>query len=309
MIFKHASALALGMLADRIIPDPRTNHPVALFGNYASWLERKLYRDSKPAGAAYVAACVIPPTIATAFLAKKAPNISLVLALWASLGGTTLQHTAARMAEDLDAGNLDAARTWVPWLCSRDPKSLDAAGMARATVESVAENTSDAIVAPIVWSLLGAPGVIAHRCVNTLDAMVGYRNERYSEFGWTAAKLDDLMGWAPAQLTSLIHTGFAATAGRGEEALHSWIHDAPNHPSPNAGPVEATAAAALGVQLGGETTYEYGVEQRPVLGQGPAPSTATIRKAVRLSMMVQGVAGGVVAAAGVGKALARRMRR
>lgn len=309
MILKHTSALALGMLADRLIPDPKRNHPVALFGNYATWLEQKLYRDSKVAGAVYVAACTVPPTLATAVVAKKAPQLALIAALWASLGGATLQRTATHMADNLDARDIEGARNWVPWLCSRDPQSLNAAGMARATVESVSENTSDAVVAPIVWSLVGAPGVIAHRCVNTLDAMIGYKSERYGEFGWAAAKLDDLMAWVPARLTALIHTGFAASAGRGEEALRAWANDAPKHPSPNAGPVEATAAAALGVQLGGETQYAHGVEQRPTLGEGISPNTATIRQAVRLSMMVQGVAGGVVAGIGVAGALLWRLRK
>ena len=309
MKFTHATALALGMLADRAIPDPQRNHPVALFGNYASWLEKHLYRDSRSAGAVYVAAAVIPPTLAAHWVARRWPGPALGAAIWASLGGATLQRTAIALALRIDAGDIEGAREWVPWLCSRDPKALDTPGMVRAAVESVAENTSDAVVAPIVWSLFGAPGVVAHRCVNTLDAMVGYRNERYENFGWAAAKLDDAMAWVPARLTALIHVGFAASAGRGEEAWHAWAHDAPKHPSPNAGPVEATAAAALGVQLGGETIYEHGVEQRPRLGEGPAPSTATVRQATRLSRMVQGVAGGIVAAVGViGRVYAARSR-
>lgn len=299
MKFTHASSLALGMLADRLIPDPHRHHPVAMFGNYASWLEKHLYRDSKSAGVVYVAAAVIPPTLAAHWVARRWPGPALGAAIWASLGGATLQRTAIALALSIDAGDIEGARTWVPWLCSRDPQALDASGMVRAAVESVAENTSDAVVAPIVWSLFGAPGVVAHRCVNTLDAMVGYRNKRYENFGWAAAKLDDAMAWIPARLTALTHVGFAASAGRGAEALRAWHEDAPKHPSPNAGPVEATAAAALGVQLGGDTIYEHGVEQRPRLGEGPAPSTATVRQATRLSRMVQGVAGGIVAVVGV----------
>ena len=267
----HASGIAAGILADRLIKDPQRYHPVALFGQYALWWERRLYRDNKVAGAVFAAVCVLPPTLVAASVAKRAPRLATAVALWAALGGTSLERTGMRMAQALESGDEDAARGWVPWLCSRDPELLDAPGMARAAVESVAENTSDAAIAPLVWAAVaGAPGVVAHRCVNTLDAMVGYRNERYRNFGWAAAKLDDAMAWVPARLTATVHTGFAALHGRGAAALRAWRDDAPSHPSPNAGPVEATAAAALGVRLGGPTAYAHGVEKRPYLGEGPA---------------------------------------
>ena len=218
----------------------------------------------------FAAACVLPPTLVVAGVAKRAPRLATAVALWAALGGTSLERTGMRMAQALGSGDEDAARGWVPWLCSRDPERLDAPGMARAAVESVAENTSDAAIAPLVWAAVaGAPGVVAHRCVNTLDAMVGYRNERYRNFGWAAAKLDDAMAWVPARLTAVVHTGFAALHGRGGAALRAWRDDAPSHPSPNAGPVEATA------------------EKRPYLGEGPAPTVQTVREAVRLSRWTQ----------------------
>ena len=284
----HARGIAAGILADRLIKDPQRHHPVALFGQYALWWERRLYRDNKVAGAVFAAACVLPPTLVVAGVAKRAPRLATAVALWAALGGTSLERTGMRMAQALESGDEDAARGWVPWLCSRDPELLDAPGMARAAVESVAENTSDAAIAPLVWAAVaGAPGVVAHRCVNTLDAMVGYRNERYRNFGWAAAKLDDAMAWVPARLTAVVHTGFAALHGRGGAALRAWRDDAPSHPSPNAGPVEATAAAALGVRLGGPTAYAHGVEKRPYLGEGPAPTVQTVREAVRLSRWTQ----------------------
>ena len=284
----HASGIAAGILADRLIKDPQRYHPVALFGQYALWWERRLYRDNKVAGAVFAAACVLPPTLVAAGVAKRAPWLATAVALWAALGGTSLECTGMRMAQALESGDEDAARSWVPWLCSRDPELLDAPGMARAAVESVAENTSDAAIAPLVWAAVaGAPGVVAHRCVNTLDAMVGYCNERYRNFGWAAAKLDDAMAWVPARLTAVVHTGFAALHGRGAAALRAWRDDAPSHPSPNAGPVEATAAAALGVRLGGPTAYAHGVEKRPYLGEGPEPTVQTVREAVRLSRCTQ----------------------
>ncbi len=277
-----------GVIADRIIPDPQNRwHPVAIFGRYAAMVEAKLYRPTKTAGTCYVAACVIPPVFGAWIVAKQFPQLATAAALWAALGGTTLERIGSDMANALAAHEIKTARELVPWLCSRDPAALDQAGMARATVESLAENTSDAAIAPLVWSIAGAPGVVLHRTVNTLDAMVGYKNERYQEFGWAAAKLDDLLAYLPARLTAVIHTGCAWWRGRGQAAIRAWREDAPRHPSPNAGPVEATAAAALGVQLGGETQYPHGVELRPVLAAGPAPRVETIRDAVRLAQVTQ----------------------
>ncbi|PRQ10717.1 cobalamin biosynthesis protein [Corynebacterium sp. 13CS0277] len=279
----RAVGIAVGVAADRILPDPTHHHPVALFGRYATWVERHTYRPTTTAGAVYVAATCIPPVVATAWLAKVLPRpVVLAASLWAALGAATLERTGTHMHAALAAGDEDAARGWVPWLCSRDPEHLDAAGMARATVESLAENTSDATIAPIVWAALaGAPGVVLHRCVNTLDAMVGYRNERYSRFGTAAARLDDVLAWIPARLTAMYHV---LLAGENHAvARQAWREQASAHPSPNAGPVEATAAGALGVRLGGTTIYPHGVEHRPELGYGPAPTTDTIPQAVRLA--------------------------
>ncbi|MCQ9352326.1 cobalamin biosynthesis protein [Corynebacterium sp. 153RC1] len=284
------------MAADRVLGDPLTPwHPVALYGAYAAWLERKLYADTKLRGAVYVVAAVAPPVAAACWAARKAPNVALAVSVAAALGGTTLERTGMKMAAALESAREQEARELVPWLCSRDPALLDAEGMARATVESLAENTSDAAIAPIIWAFAGAPGVVLHRCVNTLDAMVGYRSERYQNFGFAAAKLDDALAFIPARATALTHLGIATSLGRGKQALRAWRHDAPCHPSPNAGPVEATAAAALGVQLGGRTEYSYGVEMRPVMGAGKSPTISDVRKAVRLSRAVQLTVGAAVA--------------
>ena len=288
MAYTSLLGLIAGVVADRLIPDPSNKwHPVAVFGQYAGWLEKKLYRPTKKAGAIYVATCVLPPVVGAGLVAKYYPRLSLGFSLWAALGGTTLERIGSRMANTLETHDLAAARELVPWLCSRDPQILDTAGVARATVESLAENTSDAAIAPIVWAVAGAPGVVLHRTVNTLDAMVGYKNDQYQEFGWAAAKLDDLLAFIPARLTAALHVGYATAYGRGREALHAWRYDAPSHPSPNAGLVEATAAAAIGVQLGGQTHYRHGVELRPILGTGEAPNSDSIRKAVSLSKVTQ----------------------
>jgi len=281
---------------------------VAIYGQAVSKLERRIYADSKARGVAFTTIAVAAPVVLTAAVSTVAPTLALTATTWASLGGTTLRRTGERMADRLSAGDIDAARELVPWLCSRDPEALDADGIARATVESLAENTSDAVTGTLMWgAIAGAPGVVAHRAVNTLDAMVGYRNDRYRQFGWASARLDDVAGFLPARLTA-VATVVAGPNRR--QALAAWQRDASNHPSPNAGVVEASAAGALGLQLGGKTVYLSGVEMRPVLGGGRAPAVADVRRAAELSKRVQNIvalscAGAVVVAGCVRHAKAR----
>lgn len=283
-------------------------HPVAVFGRYAAWLEQHTYRDSRVAGAVHLGLAAGPAVAGAYLLHRRAPMLSLACSLLVALGGTTLERTGSRMAAGLREEDIEQARTLVPWLCSRDPEALDAAGIAKATVESLAENTSDAAIAPLCFALAGAPGVVLHRVVNTLDAMVGYHNPRYERFGWAAAKLDDLLAFIPARVTAGVHIGLAAAQGNAAEAWEALRKDAPNHPSPNAGPVEATAAACLGVQLGGTTVYRHGVEQRPTMGSGRAPTVEDIEAAVKLSRRVQLIvgAGAAIAAAASGFMCERR---
>jgi adenosylcobinamide-phosphate synthase len=169
----------------------------------------------------------------------------------------------------------------LPALVGRDPESLDAKGAARAVVESVAENTVDAVVAPACWAALGgAAGAGFYRAANTLDAMVGHRNERYGRFGWAAARLDDVANWIPARLTALLVA--AVRPGQAREVLDALAHPPP-HPSPNAGVAEAAFAAALGLRLGGDTVYAGRVDPRPTFGTGRPPEPGDIDAAVRLS--------------------------
>ena len=170
-------------------------------------------------------------------------------------------------------------------------------------VESVAENTSDAAVATLFWAGVAGPaGAAAHRAANTLDAMVGHRSPRYVDFGWASARLDDVLGWPAARFAGLLTAAVApVVGGRPAEAIRTWRRDASSHPSPNAGVAEASCAGALGVRLGGPTPYPYGTEQRPRLGDGPAPSPVDIRRAVRLMRAVQiGAAAAAVCAAAAG---------
>ena len=208
------------------------------------------------------------------------------------------------MAHLLDDGDVDGARRLVPSLCGRDPRSLDEAGIARATVESVAENTADAQVAPLWWGAIGGvPGLLVYRGANTLDAMIGHRSPRLLHFGWAAARFDDVANYLPARATGLlVATCAPVVAGSPRAAVLAWRRDAARHPSPNAGVVEASFAGALGVRLGGPTQYAHRLEVRPTLGEGRAPTVADVTRSVRLSRAVQLAAAGVaVAVTAVGR--------
>jgi adenosylcobinamide-phosphate synthase len=201
----------------------------------------------------------------------------------------------------LDRNDIGAARRLLPSLCGRDPDALDADGLTRAALESVAENTSDAHVAPLLWAAVaGIPGALVYRGINTLDAMIGYRSPRYHRFGWAAARLDDLANLIPARATAALAVPCAALVGGSPAgAIRTWRRDAASHPSPNAGVVEAAFAGALGVGVGGPTQYQHGLENRPCLGDGPAPTVADLRRALRLSRAVQTAAVIAVAAVSV----------
>ena len=295
------AGVGLGFLADALLADPRRGHPVAGFGWWATGCEALTYRDSRAAGVVHTAVLVGGVAAGAAVVQGRlrAPWSRAGLtaaATWAALGGTTLAQTGSAMADLLEADDIDAARALLPSLCGRDPSVLDSQGLARAACESVAENTSDAEVAALFWAAVaGVPGVLAYRAVNTLDAMIGNRSARYVLFGWAAARLDDLANYFPARLTGALVLACAPlVGGSSARAARAWRRDAARHPSPNAGIPEATFAGALGVRLGGPTQYRHQLEIRPSLGDGPAPDVADLRRAVRLSRLVQ--AGALAAA-------------
>ena len=294
------AGIVAGFLADTLLADPRRGHPVAGFGWCATGLEAMTYRDNRAAGVVHTAV-LVGAVAGAASLAQRRVRVRWASALtaaatWVALGGTTLARTGSEMAGLLEDGDIDAARALLPSLCGRDPSALDSRGLARAACESVAENTSDAQVAPLFWAAAaGVPGVLAYRAVNTLDAMIGNRSARYARFGWAAARLDDLANYVPARLTGALVLACAPLAGGSPaRAALAWRRDAGRHPSPNAGIPEATFAGALGVRLGGPTQYRHQLEIRPTLGDGPAPGVADLRRAVRLSRLVQ--AGAVLTA-------------
>ncbi|MFJ2921944.1 cobalamin biosynthesis protein [Streptomyces sp. NPDC093108] len=301
-----------GLIGDLLLGDPRRGHPVAAFGRAAAGVERRLWRDHRGWGALHTLICAGGAAGGAALLTRAvrhSPAASVALtaaATWSVVGGTSLGREARAIGDALAAGDLRLARERLPHLCGRDPHSLDGPQIARAVVESVAENTSDAVVGALVWgALAGVPGLAGFRAANTLDAMVGHRSPRHLRYGWASARLDDLAGWPGARLTALLAV---AAGGRPGGALRAWRADAAKHPSPNAGPVEASFAGALGVRLGGTLAYGGRVEHRPVLNgkTGRAVETADIERAVRLSRRVGALALGVCVAGRLGAALAAR---
>jgi len=265
------------LLADRVLGEPPERfHPLPQFGNLADRLEERVYDDRRAAGVAY---CAIGAAagVTSGFVVRSVPA-----ATWLAVGARELWDVATRIGAAVELGRLDEARDLLPSLVGRDAKGLDEKEISRAVVESVAENTVDALVAPAVWAVVaGAPGALGYRAINTLDAMVGHRSERYARFGSASARADDAAGWLPARLTALLVSMVRPRAGTA--VLRSVLTQAPAHPSPNAGVAEASFASALGLRLGGENHYGDRVEIRPPLGTGRAPEPFDIARSVALS--------------------------
>lgn len=317
-LWARAAGLALGVAIDRVFGDPQRHHPVAWFGTWAAFVERRSYGDSHARGAAHLAVTVAP-VLALGLAAdaatrrSRAAGVLLTAAATATcLGARSLADEGERMAASLEA-DLDAARERLPHLCGRDPEGLDAHEIARATVESLAENTADSAVATLVWgSAAGVTGALVHRAVNTLDAMVGHRTARYARFGTASARADDLLDLLPARLTGALACLLAPLVGGSpRSAARVMLRDAPRHPSPNAGWCEAAWAGAVGVRLGGTNVYGGRVEQRAPLGDAdaPRPDAADLRRAARLVSAVTWAAATLACGATVLRALTERTPR
>ncbi len=295
----RSAGIAIGVVADAVFGDPGSGHPVALFGSGAAALERRSYSDDRVAGVVHTAGLLTAVAVA-GVLAERVggrrgalrEGACLAAATFVALGGTSLCRTGEQMVGLLQTGDIDGARRLLPSLCGRDPAVLDAAGLTRAALESIAENTSDAQVSPLVWAAVGGtPAVLVYRAANTLDAMIGNRSPRYARFGWAAARFDDLANLLGARMTGVLVALCAPVVGGSPvAALRVWRRDARRHPSPNAGVAEASFAGALGVRLGGPTQYAHELEIRPTLGDGRPPEVDDLARAVRLSRAVQMVA-------------------
>ncbi|WCC80984.1 adenosylcobinamide-phosphate synthase CbiB [Cutibacterium equinum] len=272
---------------------------MAVFGNAAAGLEKRDWADSVARGGVHVAACLVPLAVLGAGVEKATAKhpvmrmIATAATTWAVVGSTSLAREGHTMADRLRNGDLSGARRQLSHLCSRDADQLDEPELARATVESMAENTADAAVASLWWgAVAGVPGMLVHRGANTLDAMIGHHNERYENFGKVAAHLDDLLDLPASRLTGLFCCLLAPTVGGDRRcAFEVMMRDHAHHPSPNGGWCESAWAGALGVQLGGRNVY-YGNrhEDRPLLGDGPRPDGAKVADAANLVTKVTDVA-------------------
>lgn len=279
-------AMLAGIGLDAWLGEPRRWHPLVGFGRWANRIERCVHRDARMAGVLAWALAVLPPVVVVAFVQFGLDTASPWLAsgfaavmLYLAVGQRSLDEHARNVETALTAGDLEGARQAVGYMVSRDTAALDATQVAAAATESVLENGSDAVFAALFWfAVLGAPGVVLYRLANTLDAMWGYRTPRYLRFGWAAARVDDVLNIVPARLTALTY----ALLGRTARALHCWCTQGRLWKSPNAGPVMAAGAGALGVQLGGAAPYHGIWQARPALGEGRAADAGAIAAARRL---------------------------
>ncbi|PVZ67762.1 adenosylcobinamide-phosphate synthase CbiB [Pelagibaculum spongiae] len=283
-----ALQVALALILDRAFGEPSHHHPLVLFGKLANHLERWFHpgeaampsAQKKQGVIALVCAVAFPVIIA--LLLSKLPLVGWwvgVILLWLAIGGNSLAHHARQVSTALHYQNLPAARDKTQMIVSRNCATLDENGVVKATTESVLENGSDAIFGAIFWFVIaGAPGVVLYRLANTLDAMWGYRNDRFIWFGWAAARFDDLINYIPARLTAYTY----AIQGEWKTARQCWQRQAPQWDSPNAGVVMAAGAGALEIQLGGPAVYHGEVHQRPELGCGKTAQAEDIERAIAL---------------------------
>lgn len=284
----HAALVAVvAVLFDRLLGEPQRAHPLVGFGRLALAVEGRMncagFRPVTQGftGVLAVTALLLPFVVLAAMVAR-APVLGTafeVALLYLALGGRSLAEHARRVVDALRADDLPLARTHVGLLVSRDTQAMQRDEVARAAVESVLENGNDACFGALFWFVVaGAPGAVLYRLANTLDAMWGYRSPRYLHFGWAAARFDDALNFIPARLTALTY----AMLGRFRRARRCWREQARAWESPNAGPVMAAGAGALGVRLGGAASYHGAIRQRPPLGEGMSPAVTDIERALAL---------------------------
>lgn len=290
---RRAVEAGLAVAIDRVVGEPPVRpHPVAALGSLLRGIEDRWWADSRSRGTAHAAAgigigaavgAIVPTTVIPTYVA---------------VAGRALDDAAAEVEAALSAGDLDRARDHLPALVGRDPSDLDAEEIARAVIESLAENTVDAVTSPALWgAVAGGPGALGYRATNTLDAMVGHRTPRHERFGWASARADDLANWVPARLTAAVVA--LVRPRRARDIATTVRRDAAGHPSPNGGVVEAAFAAALGLRLGGPSRYGEREELRPHLGDGRPPTPDDIAAARRLARDVDLATAGLLIVVGL----------
>jgi adenosylcobinamide-phosphate synthase len=276
----------------------RLPHPVVGLGALIDTGERRFNRPERSprarrrSGVATMAATAGVAALA-GLAASRLPGPAPVLAATLGLAQRSLYDHVAAVAKALEANDLPAARTAVGMIVGRDTAALGAPGVAAAAIESLAESFNDGIVAPAFWlALAGLPGLYAYKAVNTADSLIGHREPRWKDFGWAAARTDDVLNLAPARLAGAL---IAMAGGGGWRVM---LRDARHHASPNAGWPEAAMAGALGVRLGGPAAYDGVMTDRPVFGEGPAPTAADLRRALNIYVRACGLLWAAVAIGG-----------
>jgi adenosylcobinamide-phosphate synthase len=280
--------LALALILDAILGEPdwlwhRVQHPAVLFGRVIDWLEGLLNEGANRRAKGVVAVLAL---VVMVWLSARVLSWDIFLGVFEVLGAAVLiaQRSLADHVNDVAGAlrvSLAEGRVAVARIVGRDPETLDQAGVARAAIESAAENFSDGVVAPVFWFLIGGlPGIAIYKAVNTADSMIGHRGERFAEFGWAAARLDDVLNWVPARLAGLL----ICVVGGGRAAMEVMWRDAPLHKSPSAGWPEAATAASLGIALAGPRVYDGVLTDDPYMNAGgrKAAGPADIEDAVRV---------------------------
>jgi adenosylcobinamide-phosphate synthase len=285
----YAGAMLMAMIVDAAVGWPawlfeRIGHPVTWLGHLVAWLDRRFNRETHSSlrcrllGVASSLAVIGIAVAAGAAIQSMLPegwrgSVVAGFMAWPLVALRSLDTHVAAVAMPLAAGNLAAARAAVSMIVGRDPAMLDEAGVARSAIESLAENTSDGVVAPVLWgAVLGLPGIAAYKAINTLDSMIGHRTARHEDFGWAAARIDDVANLVPARLTALLFA--AASSGHRRDALACALADAGKHRSPNAGWPEAAMAGAIGVRLSGPRVYHGCLANEPWLNAQGRDATA-----------------------------------
>ncbi|NJN47856.1 MAG: cobalamin biosynthesis protein [Candidatus Competibacteraceae bacterium] len=279
--------VGLALFLDTWLGEPPRYHPLVGFGRLVTIVEERFYgtlpgnvMQGRWRGLLAVIVLTVPLTLITAAtIAVPFPGVLDALILYLAIGRRSLAEHADRVRQALKNQDIAAARRQVGFMVSRDTAALQPPEICKATVESVLENGNDAVFGAIFWFAVGGvPAVVAYRLINTLDAMWGYRNNRYRDFGWAAARLDDVLNFIPARLTAL---GYALVGNTGS-ALRCWFSQGRDWKSPNAGPVMAAGAGSLGVVIGGPACYGGLTQQRPLLGEGRTPDVDTLSDALTL---------------------------
>jgi adenosylcobinamide-phosphate synthase len=274
-------------------------HPVTWMGSLIGWFEARLNTggNRRWKGVAMLVLLLLTGLAVSLLIMAVTRRVPFGWVIEAVLASSLLAQKelgrAVKAVADKLALSLESGREAVSHIVGRDPQALDASGVSKAAIESLAESTSDGIVAPLFWLLLGGlPGIVLYKAANTADSMVGHRTQRYAEFGWASAKFDDLVNWIPARLTALLIAG-ASFLVRRADPEHAWgtaLRDASKHASPNAGWPEAALAGSLGFSLGGPRSYDGEVHDLPSFGDGRSDLTALdILKSLELYWMALNV--------------------